>query len=62
MIYLTDVAFGMEDDDVKFWWKEAGQRDCGAQTDGDAHAGDSQWQMTRRTVADMEWKIDLITW
>jgi hypothetical protein len=40
----------MEDDDVKFWREEAGQRDGGTQTDGDAHTGDPQWQMTGRTV------------
>lgn len=40
----------MEDDDVKFGRKEASQRDCGAQTDGDAHTGDPQRQMAGRTV------------
>ena len=50
LIYLTDVAFRMEDDDVKFGRKEASQRDCGAQTDGDAHTGDPQRQMAGRTV------------
>ena len=40
----------MEEYDVKFRRKEAGQRDGGTQTDGDAHAGDPQRQMTGRTV------------
>lgn len=41
----------MEDDDVKFWRKEAGQRDGSTQTDGDAHAGNPQRQMTGRAVS-----------
>lgn len=48
--YLSDVALRMEDDDVKFWREEAGQRDGGTQTDGDAHARDPQRKMTGRTV------------
>lgn len=40
----------MEDDDVEFGRKETGQRDGSAQTDGDAHTGDPQRQMTGRTV------------
>jgi len=48
--YLSDVALRMEDDDVKFWGEEAGQRDGGTQTDGDAHAGDPQRQMAGRAV------------
>ena len=50
LFYLSDVALRMEDDDVEFGRKETGQRDGSAQTDGDAHTGDPQRQMTGRTV------------
>ena len=47
----------MEDDDVKFRRKEAGQRDGRTQTDGDAHAGDPQRQMAGRTVNNNQQEI-----
>ena len=50
----------MEDDDVEFGRKEAGQRDGSAQTDGDAHTGDPQRQMTGRTVNKNQIQVNLL--
>ena len=44
----------MDDDDVEFRRKEAGQRDGGAQTDGDAHGRDPQRQMAGRAAQEPE--------
>jgi hypothetical protein len=55
--YLSNVALRMEDDDVKFRRKEAGQRDGRTQADGDAHAGDPQRQMAGRTVNNNQQEI-----
>ena len=60
ILYLSDVALRMEDDDVEFGRKEAGQRDGSAQTDGDAHTGDPQRQMTGRTVKQKQIQVNLL--